>query len=111
MITGAGSGRALMRLPHRSWRSRLRLEPRYPPGVGDHVTRQVHWSDRGDEPALVLLHGLGGDADFWTAETSEWSKDFRVVALDLRGSGATPATDGGHTIADLADDVRASSSR
>ncbi|WP_181780308.1 alpha/beta fold hydrolase [Pseudonocardia pini] len=60
----------------------------------------------GDGPALVLLHGLGGDSGSWAAEAPTWRNDLRVIALDLRGSGGTAATPGGHSIADLADDVR-----
>jgi pimeloyl-ACP methyl ester carboxylesterase len=29
----------------------------------------VHWTSEGEGPAVVLLHGLGGDSDFWASET------------------------------------------
>ena len=76
----------------------------------DHVTTGAHpvyWSTVGEGPALVLLHGLGGDRAFWAAETRQLSGDFQVIALDLRGSGPTPVTDDGHSMATLADDVGA----
>jgi pimeloyl-ACP methyl ester carboxylesterase len=53
---------------------------------------------------VVLLHGLGGDAGFWTAE--RFAPDVQVLAPDLRGSGSTP-TGGDFTIDTLADDVAA----
>lgn len=57
------------------------------------------------EHAVVLLHGLGGDVDFWSDVMSPFGEHLRVIAIDLRGSGGTPSTPGGHTVDDLADDV------
>jgi 3-oxoadipate enol-lactonase len=68
------------------------------------VTR-VHWQDAGSGPALVLLHGLGGDIDFWDVEREALSAEFRLILVDLRGSGRTAASPGGHRVEDLADDV------
>lgn len=67
---------------------------------------RIHARELGSGPALVLLHGLGGDADFWEPELEAWADRFRLIAIDLRGSGLTPGTPGGFSIADLADDVR-----
>lgn len=38
-----------------------------------------------DAPPLVLLHGSGTNAAMWRAEFPEWSRHFRVLALDLPG--------------------------
>jgi 3-oxoadipate enol-lactonase len=54
---------------------------------------------------LVLLHGLGGDSGFWEDELSSWASTFQLIAIDLRGSGGTPPSPGGHTMSDLAADV------
>jgi pimeloyl-ACP methyl ester carboxylesterase len=67
----------------------------------------IHWTVRGEGETLVVLHGLGGDVSFWEAETAALADRFRVLAVDLRGSGRTPAAEDGHTIDDLADDVAA----
>lgn len=56
---------------------------------------------------IVLLHGLGGDSTFWESSVAALGNDFEIIAPDLRGSGAASHNCGGHTIADLADDVRA----
>lgn len=69
------------------------------------MTTATDWTSEGDGPALVLLHGLGGDRGFWSAETAAFRDDFRVLTLDLRGSGTAASAGGGHTVADLADDV------
>jgi pimeloyl-ACP methyl ester carboxylesterase len=44
--------------------------------------------ERGAGAPVVLLHGLGGNVGFWTAEIAALSDEFRVIAIDLRGSGA-----------------------
>jgi 3-oxoadipate enol-lactonase len=67
----------------------------------------VYWEEHGSGDALVVLHGLGGDIGFWGAHLPAFADRFRVIAIDLRGSGRTPASPGGHEIADLADDVAA----
>lgn len=59
-----------------------------------------------DRPVLVLLHGLGGDGGFWAADVAALEVDFRVLAPDLRGSGAIPIG-GGFSVETLADDVAA----
>lgn len=71
------------------------------------ATSSINWTSKGDGDVLVLLHGLGGDIGFWETELVRLSSRFQTIAIDLRGSGETPATVGGHTIADLADDVAA----
>jgi pimeloyl-ACP methyl ester carboxylesterase len=67
----------------------------------------VHLAEAGSGPPVVLLHGLGGDIGFWAAERADWQARFRLILIDSRGHGATPASPGGHSIADLADDVAA----
>ncbi|MEQ4722154.1 alpha/beta hydrolase [Nonomuraea sp. B19D2] len=63
----------------------------------------VHVATRGHEgPALLLVHGWGGDHRVWDA------LDFgerRVIAPDLRGHGRSPAPATGYRPADLARDL------
>ena len=65
----------------------------------------IHWIQKGSGTPVVLLHGLGGDVGFWEAEIGALASRHRVIAIDLRGSGATPPSPGGHSMDDLADDV------
>jgi pimeloyl-ACP methyl ester carboxylesterase len=65
----------------------------------------IHWTSTGSGDPVVLLHGLGGDLSFWGPEIEGWSSQFRVIAVDLRGSGATPGSGREFAIADLADDI------
>jgi 3-oxoadipate enol-lactonase len=67
----------------------------------------VSWEESGSGEPLVLLHGLGGDAGFWARERAELADRYRVIAIDLRGSGRTVTVSTEHEIADLADDVAA----
>lgn len=70
----------------------------------------IHWLEAGNAShasVVVLLHGLGGDAGFWRAEQAALAEHFRVLAIDLRGSGLSSATDQAFSIEDLAQDVSA----
>jgi pimeloyl-ACP methyl ester carboxylesterase len=44
-------------------------------------------------PALLLIHPLGSSHVFWDECAAIWAKRFHVVALDLRGAGASPIPD------------------
>jgi pimeloyl-ACP methyl ester carboxylesterase len=49
---------------------------------------RMHVLDKGAGPALVLIHGLGGQmGNFTHSLVDRLAKDFRVVALDRPGSG------------------------
>jgi pimeloyl-ACP methyl ester carboxylesterase len=68
----------------------------------------MHWIEQGpgfDAAAVVLIHGLGGDAQFWGVEQTALARHFRVLAVDLRGSGLSPGTLEAFSIEDLARDV------
>ncbi|MGB8889592.1 MAG: alpha/beta fold hydrolase [Candidatus Korobacteraceae bacterium] len=47
----------------------------------------IRYYDVGAGPALVLLHGIGGDADDWAFCLDALSQSQRVIALDLLGFG------------------------
>lgn len=47
--------------------------------------------EQGDGPVLVLLHGAGVDAALWKPQMDPFSKQFRVIAVNLPGHGqSTP---------------------
>jgi 3-oxoadipate enol-lactonase / 4-carboxymuconolactone decarboxylase len=56
-------------------------------------------------PTLVFLGSLGADRSMWDPQFRALSRDFNVVAVDLRGHGESPAPAGPYAVADLADDV------
>ena len=49
--------------------------------------RKICYYDIGSGPLLVLVHGLGGDADQWAYCFQALSATHRIVALDLLGFG------------------------
>ncbi len=53
---------------------------------GDH---SIHLSDSGPKsaPAVLLVHGILMDRSVWDPVIDALSRDFRVIALDLRGFG------------------------
>jgi pimeloyl-ACP methyl ester carboxylesterase len=49
--------------------------------------RTIKYYDVGHGPALVLIHGVGGDADGWAFCLEALAAAHRVIALDLLGFG------------------------
>jgi pimeloyl-ACP methyl ester carboxylesterase len=80
--------------------------------MGDSFARvrgvEMAYNDTGgDGAALVLLHGFPFDRSMWRGQAEALRGEFRVVAPDLRGSGATPLGEGVVTMETLAEDVAA----
>jgi 2-hydroxy-6-oxonona-2,4-dienedioate hydrolase len=48
---------------------------------------KLHYRVAGTGPAVVLLHGLGGDSSRWSPHPSPLAKNFHVIALDQIGFG------------------------
>ncbi len=57
----------------------------------------VHYRDVGEGPVVVLVHGEMQSMHIWNAWIDKLSQNFRVIALDLPGSGLTSAP---HCISD-----------
>lgn len=51
--------------------------------------RRIAYREVGEGPALVFLHGLGGNSASWEPQLAEFSPRFRTVAWDLPGFGAS----------------------
>lgn len=60
-----------------------------------------------DRPVLVFSHSLGLDHAMWDAQAADLLPYFRILRYDVRGHGASAATPGDYTIADLGNDVLA----
>ena len=54
---------------------------------------------------LVFLSGLGGTTDLWTFQTRYFSKYYRTIALDNRGSGRSGKPAGPYTMETFARDL------
>ncbi|MEV4600015.1 alpha/beta hydrolase [Amycolatopsis sp. NPDC049253] len=69
--------------------------------------QQVHYVDHGgDGPAVVLLHSFLMDVDMWLPQVEAFRGDHRLIAIDERGHGETPA-DGPFDYWDVARDALA----
>jgi 3-oxoadipate enol-lactonase len=58
-----------------------------------------------EAPVLVLSHSLGQDLTLWDPQVAALATRFRTLRYDLRGHGATSATPGPYSIAQLGTDV------
>ncbi|MEU6182221.1 alpha/beta fold hydrolase [Streptomyces coeruleorubidus] len=56
-------------------------------------------------PAVLLVHGWGGDGREWSPHAEALAGHFRVIVPDLRGHGRSDVPDEGNTPAEMADDL------
>lgn len=59
---------------------------------------RVHYQERGTGDALILIHGNNSSAYSWRDVFDELAKEFRVVALDLKGFGFTSKPEGDYRV-------------
>jgi pimeloyl-ACP methyl ester carboxylesterase len=59
------------------------------------------------EPAVLLVHGWCGNAEYWRAQVDALKSRYTVVALDLAGHGASGANRTDWSLANYAADVAA----
>ncbi len=86
-------------MPHRP----TERPPSDPPTIPGAERRQVvagglrvNYAESGSGPPLLLLHGWPGHHYLWHRLIPDLSRDFRVIAPDLRGFGQTEAPGSGH---------------
>lgn len=65
----------------------------------------VHVVERGSGRPLVLLHGITLRSDVWAPQFHDLADRFRVIAVDLRGHGASTAGTDGYGMHRLAADL------
>jgi pimeloyl-ACP methyl ester carboxylesterase len=56
-------------------------------------------------PPLIMVNGWTGDHRIFTPQIDHFAKSRRVVAIDLRGHGASDAPKQEYTMAGFADDI------
>lgn len=78
----------------------LKREYVYPRSKFVRVFNQdVHYTDDGYGPTLVLIHGVGESLHAWYDTLGELSRSFRVISITLPGHGLTgPAPRGDYSI-------------
>lgn len=61
--------------------------------------------DEGQGPAVVMLHGLGGNKDSWLLNVPAISGKARCITVDLPGHGESDAPSRFYAVGDYADDI------
>jgi non-heme chloroperoxidase len=67
---------------------------------------ELSYSDQGQGPTILLLHGVCMSRRFFERNLAGLSAQHRVIAVDFRSHGDSPRVEGGHTVAQYARDVR-----
>lgn len=67
---------------------------------------QLNYYEQGSGFPLILLHGNGEDMTYFTNQVDEFSRYFRVIAVDTRGHGRTPRGNAPFTIRQFAEDLK-----
>lgn len=66
---------------------------------------ELHYVVRGSGKPLILLHGNGEDATYFSHQIVYFQKSYRVIAIDTRGHGKSPRGGEPFTISQFADDL------
>ena len=64
-----------------------------------------YWDDGGEQPPVMLIHGVGADGTSWDQIAAALSPEFRILRLDLRGHGRSGHIEGALTLDDFVRDV------
>ncbi len=67
---------------------------------------QLSYTDQGQGDPLVFIHAFPLSSAMWEPQVREFSKNHRVIALDLRGHGDSDAPLWHFTLDDFAEDIR-----
>lgn len=66
----------------------------------------IYYTEKGEGEPLILLHGNGEDSSIFEKFSERFSKKYRVIAIDTRGHGNTPAGDEPFSIYQFAEDLK-----
>lgn len=78
---------------------------------GDHVTQmryievngdRIAYRDEGDGEVLLLVHGMAGSSETWRGLVPRLAENYRVVAPDLLGHGASDKPRGDYSLGGFA---------
>ena len=78
----------------------------YEPEFVDCGDARIACYDVGRGKTLVLLHGNGEDSSYWTAQIPEFTRFYRVLAVDSRGHGASDSGSAGLSFDQMAKDLK-----
>ena len=70
--------------------------------IGD---ADLFYEETGNGPPLMLVPGLAGQGSFWISQVPVFSRDFRTVVHDHRGTGRSTHSHIAYSIEQMADDA------
>jgi len=70
-------------------------------------SQRLHYEVHGEGEPLVIVMGLGGDLLVWARQIPQFSKIYKVIAIQNRDVGRSSYADGPYEVADMADDALA----
>ncbi|MFK7832454.1 MAG: alpha/beta fold hydrolase [Winogradskyella sp.] len=73
----------------------------------DYKNIKIHYTVSGEGDAVVLLHGFLETVAMWTDFIPTFSKNHKIICIDLLGHGQTECLGYVHTMTDMADAVLA----
>lgn len=53
----------------------------------EYKNRKISYNIEGSGPVILLLHGLGGNANNWLYQRQYFKENWTVISLDLPGHG------------------------
>ena len=65
----------------------------------------LNYEKRGRGQSVLFIHGLGSSTQDWESQIAEFSKNYQVVAFDLRGHGRSDKPAGPYSMALFASDT------
>ena len=65
----------------------------------------LYYEENGHCQPLLLIHGLGSSTRDWESQVAEFSKNYKVIAFDLRGHGQSDKPAGPYSMALFASDT------
>ena len=68
---------------------------------------QIYYEDLGRGEPVILIHGLGSSTKDWEYQIPELQKNFRVIAVDVRGHGRSGKPLEAYSIQAFAEDISA----
>ncbi len=68
--------------------------------------KKIHYSDSGNGKAIVLLHGYLESSEVWSGFAEKLGSEFRVISVDLPGSGLSDIYGEVHTMEFMAQAVK-----
>lgn len=66
----------------------------------------LNFTEKGYGAPLILLHGNGESSSYFVNQIDRFANEYRVIAVDTRGHGASPRGNKSFTLETFADDLK-----